>query len=381
MASKKSGKNILRRARTEKRRTIVKKTDSQSIQDSGPEGFNAQGMFEQFFENNPDYCYMVSSSGNILAANLAARTFLGVSGKKIIGLPFIPTVYSMTSRRKALELFNRWKKNGVLHNEEMTIEGKKGVVRTVLVSVDAVRNTKGQIISTISVLRDITERNNDMLKIEAANQQLRAFNQQLQAGEQHLNAINQQLSASQQQLRAANQQLHAANDLIRRQRDEARTYLQLAGVMFVAIAADGKVTLVNRKGCDILGYKEEEIVGKDWFKRFISEKRSAQVRSVFDKLMKDEIEPVEYFENEVLNRNGDVRLIAWHNTVIRDHNGKLSGTISSGEDITEKRQAILKSFVTMPLILTEGRKFFFRCLSQTLLFLFRRMLRAIRLFC
>ena len=36
---------------------------------------------------------------------------------------------------------------------------------------------------------------------------------------------------------------------------------------------------------------------------------------------------------------GEKRLVAWNNTVLKDKNGEITGTISSGEDITERRQA------------------------------------------
>jgi len=52
-----------------------------------------------------------------------------------------------------------------------------------------------------------------------------------------------------------------------------------------------------------------------------------------------EIEPAEYFENPVVTRTGEERLIAWQNTIIRGDDGQISTTLSSGKDITEQRQA------------------------------------------
>ncbi|MBW1717918.1 MAG: PAS domain-containing protein [Deltaproteobacteria bacterium] len=55
--------------------------------------------------------------------------------------------------------------------------------------------------------------------------------------------------------------------------------------------------------------------------------------------MAGDIEPVEYFENPVLTSRGEERLIAWHNTALTDDQGDIIGTLSSGEDITERKQA------------------------------------------
>ncbi|MBW2428626.1 MAG: PAS domain S-box protein [Deltaproteobacteria bacterium] len=54
--------------------------------------------------------------------------------------------------------------------------------------------------------------------------------------------------------------------------------------------------------------------------------------------MAGEIEPIEYYENPVLTKIGEERIIAWHNTILKDDEGRISGTLSSGEDITEQKR-------------------------------------------
>lgn len=46
---------------------------------------------------------------------------------------------------------------------------------------------------------------------------------------------------------------------------------------------------------------------------------------------------LECYENPVRIRSGDERLIAWHNSSIRDKDGSI-GALSAGEDITERKQ-------------------------------------------
>jgi signal transduction histidine kinase len=43
------------------------------------------------------------------------------------------------------------------------------------------------------------------------------------------------------------------------------------------------------------------------------------------------------FENEILTRQGELRLIRWNNTLLRDGQGAILGAASIGEDITEVR--------------------------------------------
>ncbi|MEE9540831.1 MAG: PAS domain S-box protein, partial [Candidatus Thorarchaeota archaeon] len=130
-----------------------------------------------------------------------------------------------------------------------------------------------------------------------------------------------------------------AEAALQEERDRAQKYLDIAGVMIVSLDLDGTVTLVNRRGCEILGYDSKEIIGKDWFKTFIPKSLRKEVHRAFTSLMKGDIEPVECFENPVLTKDGEERIIAWHSSVLTDESGMIAGTLSSGEDVTERKEA------------------------------------------
>jgi diguanylate cyclase (GGDEF)-like protein/PAS domain S-box-containing protein len=120
--------------------------------------------------------------------------------------------------------------------------------------------------------------------------------------------------------------------------EQVQTYLNTAGVIIVAIGADQKVALVNKKGCEILGYDKDEIIGKNWFDMFVPEPMREDVRTAFVKLMAGKIKAVEYYENSIMTKKSGERIIEWHNSVLRDGTGKITATLSSGLDITEKRR-------------------------------------------
>jgi diguanylate cyclase (GGDEF)-like protein/PAS domain S-box-containing protein len=122
-------------------------------------------------------------------------------------------------------------------------------------------------------------------------------------------------------------------------RQQTHQYLNIAGVMLVAIDAESRVRLINRKGCDMLGAAEAEILGKDWFDHFLPERIRKGVRENVIQMMQGNIAPVEYMENAILTRSGEEREVAWHNAVLRDESGKVTGVLASGEDITERKRA------------------------------------------
>jgi len=141
---------------------------------------------------------------------------------------------------------------------------------------------------------------------------------------------------------AAQQEIAArkrVEEELRHERDRIQKYLDVARVMMVALNARGEITLINQKGCEVLGYEESELVGKNWFDTCLPVQIREEVKPVFRRLMAGEIEPVEYYENPIVTRFGEERIIAWHNTVLTDDAGNVIGILSSGEDITERVRA------------------------------------------
>jgi len=121
------------------------------------------------------------------------------------------------------------------------------------------------------------------------------------------------------------------------EKDKLQKYLDITAVIVVIIDLDQKVTLINKKGCDILGYREEEIVGKNWFDNFLPERYRDEVKNVFSELILGKVKITEYYENYILTKNGEERMIAWYNTVLRDDKGNITASLSSGGDITERK--------------------------------------------
>jgi PAS domain S-box-containing protein len=125
---------------------------------------------------------------------------------------------------------------------------------------------------------------------------------------------------------------------LQEQKDRAQKYLDVAGVMLLVIDQDGKVSLINKKGCEILGYQEHEIIGKNWFDNFIPERIREQIKTVEKRIRAGETKELEYYENPILTKSGRERLIAWHNTILCDEDRKTIRSLCSGEDITERRE-------------------------------------------
>ncbi|WP_340818882.1 DUF835 domain-containing protein [Methanolobus sp. WCC4] len=123
------------------------------------------------------------------------------------------------------------------------------------------------------------------------------------------------------------------------ERDQAQNYLDLAGVMLIVLDEKGIVKLINRKGCDILGYTEDEIIGNDWFDNYVPGIFREHARDGFDRLLSGEDMKSGYFEIPFLNSKRQKRIMSWNNIVLGDSEGNITGLLVSGEDITERLDA------------------------------------------
>ena len=116
-------------------------------------------------------------------------------------------------------------------------------------------------------------------------------------------------------------------------------HLDITGNLVVLVGQDETVTLINRRGCTILEYNEEEILGKNWFDTFLPERIRAGARDVFRRLIAGEHAPeTGTVETPVLVRTAHERMIAWRSVVVPDATGTVVGILSSGEEVTAERR-------------------------------------------
>ena len=246
----------------------------------------AWAEWEKTFDGARDSIMVIDSEFKISQANLATSHLLGKPVDEIVGQTCWQVVHGTEEPPEKCPLKAAlYSKN----HEEMELHVPEKDI-WIEVSTDPILDEQGNINRAIHIIRDITERKR-------------------------------------------------AERLLQRERDNAQKYLDVAGVMLVAIDVEQRVGLINRKGCEILGYSEEEILAKNWFDNFLPERIRDEVRTVLERLVAGEPDAPEYYENPILTKNGDERLIAWHNTILRDENGEIIAALSSGEDITERKKA------------------------------------------
>ncbi|HKJ27412.1 MAG TPA: PAS domain S-box protein [Anaerolineales bacterium] len=131
-----------------------------------------------------------------------------------------------------------------------------------------------------------------------------------------------------------------AEEALIHERNRAQQYLDVAEIIILALDENQRIILANRKCIEVLKCENEaELLGMDWVQNFVPEHETHNVKKVFQQIYQGDIDLVEYIENAVVTKDGEERIIAWHNAVLKNEAGQVTGILSSGEDITEKKKA------------------------------------------
>jgi PAS domain S-box-containing protein len=244
----------------------------------------SERKYRELVELAQEGIWAIDSEGRTTLVNAKMAQMLGYNPDEMMGELFFDFMDS-SWREKAAEYFDRRMK-GVSEHHEFEFMKKDGTVLQALVGASAARDDDGKVIGGVAVISDMSDR-----------------------------------------ARSA--------ALLKEERDVAQNYLDIAGAIILCMDTDGHVTLVNKRGCEILGYSKEEIVGKDWFSTFLPEGMRSEIGEIFDGVLSEEITAETAVMSPVLTKSGEERIVRWHNTVIRDEAGQVTQTLSSGEDVTD----------------------------------------------
>ena len=162
-------------------------------------------------------------------------------------------------------------------------------------------------------------------ELTKTNEALRVALQELQSAKQSVQLANTSLE-SQVETRSAD---------LRQAERRWRSLLEDVHLVVIGLDHDGKVNYANPFFLGLTGYSLGEVIGKDWFKTFIVRENDNSTYQYFQELIAHGKVPLRH-RNAILTRAGAARTIDWNNTILRDRQNAVIGTMSIGEDITER---------------------------------------------
>jgi diguanylate cyclase (GGDEF)-like protein/PAS domain S-box-containing protein len=122
-------------------------------------------------------------------------------------------------------------------------------------------------------------------------------------------------------------------------RESERRFSDMLGnveLVSLMLNRDAGITYCNNHLLKLTGWESNEVLGQNWFELFLPPEHR-YMKLVFADLVADRPE-ARHYENEIITRSGERRLIRWNNSVLRAVSGEVTGTASIGEDITDRKR-------------------------------------------
>ncbi|MEO0644930.1 MAG: ATP-binding protein [Cyanobacteria bacterium J06650_10] len=187
---------------------------------------------------------------------------------------------------------------------------------------------------------------NKQLEQQQPQEQLEMTYHELEKSHDALSKTNTELNETLQELQSTKQTLQQTNIELEHRVDQRtsdllrvegrwRSLLEEVPLVVIGLDLEGKVNYANPFFLQITGYSAEEVLERSWFKNFVPHDEQDHTYQYFQTFINSREIPLHY-QNEILTRSGSARMIAWHNVTLRDRINNIIGTMSIGEDITDR---------------------------------------------
>jgi two-component system, cell cycle sensor histidine kinase and response regulator CckA len=129
--------------------------------------------------------------------------------------------------------------------------------------------------------------------------------------------------------------VHNENSL-RAERDFSNSLIQTAQIIVLVLDVNGNIVQINSFMEELTGYKQDEVIGKDWFDTFLPTDDHAELRAIFQDVVGNI--HIRGHVNPILTKNGHELIIEWNNETLKSPQGEVLGVLCVGQDITERKQ-------------------------------------------
>lgn len=124
--------------------------------------------------------------------------------------------------------------------------------------------------------------------------------------------------------------------VLKKERNFVSAVLNTVDALVMVLNPQGRILRFNRACEQTTGYTVEEVRSKYFWNLFLASDEASKVKAIFQSLQAGE--PPNEYESHWLTKDGRSRKIVWSNNVLLDTAGEIEYVISTGIDITERRQ-------------------------------------------
>lgn len=245
-----------------------------------------RAQYLDIFERIPVGLYRTTPDGQIRAANRALL--------ELLGYPDLSALQALRAEDVFVDPADRARQRAILdatgrlNGDEVRWRRADGSIIWVRDSARAVYDAQGKVLYYEGVIEDVTERRQARLELQ-------------------------------------------------RERDFIAAVLNTVGAIIVILDPQGRVIRCNRAFEQLFHYRESEIRGKLWSEVLLAPEEVERVGQIFQRLRAGHLPSAH--EYVCLTREGERRLVAWSNSVLRDASGAVTHILITGIDVTERKQA------------------------------------------
>ena len=245
----------------------------------------SEAYYKALFENQAQTVIVIEEDTTISLANKKIEELSGYPREKILGKMKLGDFLPEGERERVLG-YHRARRDKTLPPPPSVYEVKLLTKRGTIRYIQVYANLIPRIGKTIAVINDITE------------------------------------------MKKAQQELE-------RTRDYLNKLITYANSPIIVTDAEGKIVLFNQASEDLLGYKPQEIIGKN-IKMLLPEDKMRKAEELRKRMLSGE--NLKLIETPLLTKKGEIRIILWNSACTYDE-GELEAIIFQGQDITEIKRA------------------------------------------
>ena len=131
-----------------------------------------------------------------------------------------------------------------------------------------------------------------------------------------------------------------AMEALRRSEAKWRNIIASTPQIGIVLNPQGRIVFANAHFLHLVDYREEEVIGQNWFDWFLPPAIRDDIQRMFFRVM-EHAATLDFstYENDILTKEGAVRRVAWFNTLNKDLHGRIIDLTCLGVDLTERQQA------------------------------------------
>lgn len=171
----------------------------------------SEARYRGLYENTPVMLHSIDLEGRLVSVSQYWLTHLGYRRQEVLGRKYCLYLDEESRRRAEETVLPGFFRTGSCRDVPYRVLKKNGEAIDVLLSAIAERDERGDIVRSLAVMVDVTERKRNQEEIELLNDELLSRAEALEEVNTELEAANEQLAQSNIELESSNDRLETAN--------------------------------------------------------------------------------------------------------------------------------------------------------------------------